>query len=235
MNIIKLIFKNPMTEWVLWIFLLVRLFFKHKDKNLKIKYLAFASSDCFYGKYNVIYDRAQLYKVSLGDFSYVGSNDKIARTSIGKFCCLGPEVIIGLGFHPTAKFVSSHPVFYSLLAQSGITFAKKQYFDEFHETVIENDVWVGARTTILGGVRIGNGAIIAANSVVTKDVPPYAIFGGVPAKLIRYRFTDEEIAIIESSKWWDQDIEWLKNNYKLLHDVKALKHFLETEHDEKNR
>jgi acetyltransferase-like isoleucine patch superfamily enzyme len=94
---------------------------------------------------------------------------------------------------------------------------KKQLADEFQarmdvsfpKVIIENDVWVGANVYIKNGITIHNGAIVAAGSVVTKDVPAFAIVGGVPAKLIRYRFEQEVIDKILASKWWDQDLDSL--------------------------
>jgi virginiamycin A acetyltransferase len=78
--------------------------------------------------------------------------------------------------------------------------------------VIEEDVWVGANSIILGGVTIGRGSIIAAGSVVNNDVPPYSVAGGVPAKFIKKRFSDESIKILEESKWWTWETEKIKNN-----------------------
>lgn len=212
--------KNPITLWLKWIFLRMRVVSKNKGKNLDIKYLATVSFNCVFGRYNVINERSQLSAVNLDDFSYISRDCYILKASIGKFCCLGPEVIVGLGIHPTENFVSSHPVFYSTLRQCGTTFADNQYFDEFKVTTIGHDVWIGARSIILDGVNIGNGSIVAAGAVVTKDVPSYAIVGGVPARVIRYRFSPNEIQIIEKSKWWLRDHDWLKRNFNIFHDLK---------------
>lgn len=93
--------------------------------------------------------------------------------------------------------------------------------------VIENDVWIGAQTTILTGVTIGNGAIIAANSVVTKDVPPYAIVGGTPAKVLKYRFSKEIINRLLEIKWWDWEIEKIKKNKHLFYGNITLEKLME--------
>ncbi len=91
---------------------------------------------------------------------------------------------------------------------------------------IGNDVWIGANVLILDGVTIGNGAIIAAGAVVTKDVPPYAVVGGVPAKIIKYRFNKEEIDFLEQLKWWEKDEKWLTEYGKYFNNVELLKNIL---------
>ena len=94
--------------------------------------------------------------------------------------------------------------------------------------VIGNDVWIGANVSILPGVYIGDGAVIAAGAVVTKDVEPYAIVGGVPAKVIRYRFSPKEIYILLKIKWWDWSVEEVERNIELLYDpVKFIAAFLD--------
>lgn len=84
------------------------------------------------------------------------------------------------------------------------------------DIIIENDVWIGAKSTILSGIKIANGAVVAATSTVTKDVPPYAIVAGNPAKIIRYRFTEEQIKNLLSIAWWDWDEQKIKDNALLL-------------------
>ena len=80
------------------------------------------------------------------------------------------------------------------------------------DIIIENDVWIGANSTVMSGIKIGNGAIVAAGSTVTKNVPPYAIVAGNPAKVVKYRFTDEQIKKLLSIAWWDWDEQKIKNN-----------------------
>ena len=211
--------------WFRWVVFKVILERKYKNKNLKIGNMTFFS-ECQFGRFNVMYSKVYLHKVSLGDFTYIANNTNITNTDIGKYCCIASDVLIGLGKHPSHTFVYSHPIFFSTLGQSQISFAEKSYFCELSNTKIGHDVWIGARVIIIGGITIGNGAIIAAGAVVTKDVPAYAIVGGVPANIIRYRFNIDQIKYLEKIQWWDFDIDWLKRNFEYFHDLDKLKKIL---------
>jgi len=196
--------------------------YSHRKKYLRLGYMT-RVKNCRFDSYNTLYDYVYLNKVQLGSYTYIGRGSEIHNTIIGKFCSIGPKVLCGLGKHPANTFVSTHPVFFSTAKQAQITFADKNYYNEFEKIVIGNDVWVGARAMILDGVKIGDGAIVGAGAVVTKDVPPYAIVGGVPARIIRYRFQEDEIKYLLNLKWWDKDIQWIKNNFKRFHDIKNFK------------
>ena len=218
---IKSLLKNPFTVWLKRTIDNINLEINYRHKHLKIGYMS-KVSNCTFGLYNTIYENVILNSVQLGDFSYVANNTKIGRTKIGKFCSIGPNCRIGLGKHPTRNFVSTRPIFFSMGKQSQITFADKNYFKEFEEIEIGNDVWIGANVIILDGVKIGDGAIVAAGSIVTKDVPPYAIVGGVPARILRYRFSEEEIRELLQIKWWNFRIDDLSKNFKVFHDIKKM-------------
>lgn len=203
--------KNPFSLWIYWLVRKIYFEKKYAKNKLKIGYLASVKA-CTFGKYNSLYDGASLGYVTMGDFSYASTNSRITNAKIGKFVCIGPEVICGLGKHPSRNFVSVHPVFFSPNRQAQITFATQSHFEEIVPIQIGNDVWIGARALVLDGVNIGDGAIVGAGAVVTRDVPPYAIVGGVPAKILRYRFEPDEIDFLLASKWWDRDIDWLREN-----------------------
>jgi len=165
-------------------------------------------------------DDCILYNLKLGSYSYISFRVSAMNTEIGKFCSVAQGVGINLGMHPSNTFVSSSPVFFSIVKQCGVTFSDKSYFREIGSNKIGNDVWIGANTIIMGDITIGDGAIIGAGSIVTRDIPPYSISVGVPAKVIKYRFTPEEIDFLLQFKWWDRESDWLKNNYKDFHDIK---------------
>jgi acetyltransferase-like isoleucine patch superfamily enzyme len=156
------------------------------------------------------------------DFSYIASNSRVTNSKIGKYCSIGSDAIIGLGRHPSRTFVSSHPIFYSTACQSQISFVTEAIFDEFAPINIGNDVWIGTRAVILDGVTIGDGAIVGAGSVVTKDIPPYAIVTGIPATILRYRFDIAEITFLTELKWWDKDISWLRKNSSKFSNIKKI-------------
>lgn len=215
----KFLIKNPVVVWISKLIIATILELKYKDKKLKIGYGAYAKKTTF-GNYNRLYDGVSLNNVSLGDFSYVAKGTKIANATIGKFCSIGPDCKVALSKHPTKDFVSTHPAFFSIVKRVNVTFADKNYFNEFEKISIGNDVWIGANSIVLDGVNIGDGAIIAAGSIVSKDIPPYAIAGGVPAKIIKYRFDNDEIEKLLNIKWWNMDIKFLKDNFKNFHNIK---------------
>lgn len=223
---IKLLLKNPVSIWLRWVLFKINVILKYSSKHLALGYLSHFNN-CQFGQYNTIYEKVSLSNVILGDYSYVANSTKIMNANIGKFCSIAHEVLIGLAKHPSHTFVSSHPIFFSPLKQSQITFAEQSYFDEYEEINIGNDVWIGARAVVVDGVTIGNGAIVAAGAVVTKDVPAYAIVGGVPARVLKYRFDQTEVGFLNRFKWWDKDINWLRENANQFHDIKQfmlLKH-----------
>jgi acetyltransferase-like isoleucine patch superfamily enzyme len=160
-----------------------------------------------------------LCKTQIGDYSYLGRNCNVNTAAIGKFCSIASEVYIGLGSHPLAPFVSTHPIFYLRKPFRDWDFADRDYQSEYAHTTIGNDVWIGLRAAIRDGVKVGDGAVIAAGAIVTRDIPPYAIVAGVPARILRYRFPPETIQFLMEFKWWDRGEDWLRDNWRMFHDV----------------
>ena len=165
----------------------------------------------------------------LGYGSYIGPYSKISA-HIGRFTSIASFVCTVAGRHAyQAPFATTCPMFFSLNpnhSQSGSTFATEQMFEELKFAVPEkqldveigNDVWIGERAMLIGGVHIADGAVVLAGAVVTKNVPPYAIVGGVPAKIIRYRYDEETISFLLQAQWWNE-------NWKLLTDIRKLKDY----------
>lgn len=213
--------KNPLTIWLSRYLKCLALETINRKKHLKIYYNS-CVSNCSFGLYNTIYANVRLAEVILGDYTYIAENSCLNNIKIGKFCSIGPDVLTGLGGHPTNTFVSSHPAFFSTRRQTQITFAKEDCFIENASVKIGNDVWIGARAIILDGVTIGDGVIIGAGAVVTKDVPPYAIAVGVPAQIKKYRFSKEQIDFLLQLKWWDKDFEWLLQNQKIFLNIESM-------------
>lgn len=203
-SILKSIFsiKNQNEHKVLTI-LGVRLKFKSKKRNKQPQNLPVTKgSSRFCAEHKLLIpDVDKVGKYTYCDLVYISGRD----TEFGSFCSIGAEAKIAFGEHPT-EFLSSSPFFYQNL---GFKNVEKEM--DFHKPcVIGNDVWIGNSAFIKGGVKIGDGAIVGAYAVVTKDVPPYAIVGGVPAKIIRYRFDEETIKSLLELKWWDLPDEVIK-------------------------
>lgn len=179
-------------------------------------------SSCKFEGHNRICRASYVSRSYIGFGSYIGNNCNIVSTKVGKYSCIGPYVRTTSGVHPT-DYVSMHPAFYSLRGQAGFTYAKKQLFDERmdrdYHTIIGNDVWIGDSALLMEGVHIGNGAVVAAGAVVTKDVPPYAIVAGVPAKIIRYRFDKNIRTQLSKVEWWNKDENWIKKHAENFTDV----------------
>ena len=144
---------------------------------------------------------SDLNEVTLGDYSYINSG-KCYLATIGKFCSIGQNVRIG-GFATHPQNISTHPSFFHPNPQIRISFYKDKTHKDYIPIEIGNDVWIGDNVSIIDGVKIGTGSIIGAGAIVTKDIPPYCIAVGVPAKIIRKRFDNDSITSLLKTKWWD--------------------------------
>lgn len=149
-------------------------------------------------------------KVGIGDYTFIGARSVIgpADVVIGRYTSIGPDTLVGINSHPVDN-PSSSAVFYSSAWGRRIDLRKKH---NSSPVVIGNDVWVGARSVIMPGVTVCDGAIIGACSVVTKDVGPYSIVAGVPARKIRSRFSQEYIEKLSLTKWWKFDLDELETS-----------------------
>lgn len=180
--------------------------------NPKISKFSFVSSNNQIDPRAVIYRMVKMKRSSIGRYSYVGNGTDVECADIGQFCSISDHCRIGMGGH-TLSYISSCPLF-----TQKINGCQEQWVEtdihavEEKRAVLGNDVWVGSHVLINGGVTVGHGAVIGAGAVVVKDVPPYAIVGGVPAKVIRYRFSPEIIEKLLELQWWKYDDMFLKKH-----------------------
>lgn len=171
--------------------------------------------------FNKIFQNTYVINSTIDLHSYIQENSRINNAIIGKFCSIGPNVSIGPGIH-NIDSVSTHPSFYSTKQKLVIIFSNKDDIITNKQTTIGNDVWIGINAIILDGINVADGAIIAAGSVVTKNVLPYEIVAGVPAKPIKKRFGEKIIQELQHSKWWNNSNEWFKDNLNYMESPKKL-------------
>ncbi len=162
-----------------------------------------------------VYGFTQVSNSTIGDFSYVGRKSRIIHADVGKFCSIAGEVKVGMATHTLNK-LSTSPIFSEKKNSTHYSWVNISNVNPYKRVIVGNDVWIGVRAMIIGGNSIGNGAVIAAGAIVTKDVPPYAIVAGVPAKVIRYRFSNDIIERLEKLQWWNLPEEFLKENISIF-------------------
>ncbi|ELB2734427.1 TPA: hypothetical protein ACPJ21_002448 [Vibrio alginolyticus] len=159
-----------------------------------------------------------IYSSKIGCHSYTGKNTIILHADIGAFCSISWNVSIGGADHDYSR-VCQH----SFLYDPDSTLRPSQFGAKYNrfspELVIGNDVWIAAGAVIKRGIIIGDGAVIGANAVVTENVPAYAIVVGSPAKIIKYRFTEDIIELLTKIRWWDWSVDKIEKNYHLLSEA----------------
>ena len=169
-----------------------------------------ALRDCEIEKTASVGMASNCIRVKMGRYSYMGFYNSVCDTTIGSFCSIASYCAIGGGRHPL-NAVSTSPVFYAGRNSMGKNFSNIPE-EENQGVEIGNDVWIGEAVFINDGVKIGTGAVIGAHSVVTKDIPPYAIVAGAPARVLRYRFDEETVKKLLECRWWDWPDEKLSKD-----------------------
>lgn len=156
---------------------------------------------------------------SMDRLSYIGDSTVVINTNIGKFCSISWGVTLGPEEHDYTR-LTSHSFLYSL---KSFSLTPHKHYSPFEkECKIGNDVWIGCNSTVLRGVVVGDGAVIGANALVTKDVPPYAIVVGSPAKILKYRFEKSIIEELMNLQWWNLPIEVISAHTELFAEHPSL-------------
>lgn len=179
------------------------LFFKRK-KNEVDKYV----------KKVVFFANVEFVNSTIGIYSYIARNTIVHNTKIGNFCSIGPNVVIGYGDHPL-HLLSTSSVFYDSETDFDLK-PKKTTFYGNQKVEIGSDVWIGANVFIKNGIQIGDGAVIGAGAVVLKDVEPFSIIVGVPAKCKSFRFEKDKINRLIELEWWNWSLNVIEENFDSL-------------------
>ena len=190
-------------------------------KKITHKHIAVSAiwdSNSSFSEYSHILRGAQLSNSQVGRYSRVGNNCKLTNVSIGNFSCIGANCVLGVGQHPT-NYLTYHSIFYKK-GNWGWHDDWIKYPDGFKEQAqitIGNNVWIGRNVIVMDGVTIGDNAIVATGAIVTKDVPPFSIVGGVPAKVIKTLFTEEMRERLQKIQWWNLPDEEITKVIDLFH------------------
>lgn len=161
----------------------------------------------------------------IGRYTYTGIGTSIRTAEIGRFCSLAWNVSVGGGNHDFEHVTTSPLWRFRMLDEGDMNHgANKELnkrYDDFGSCVVGHDVWIATNAVVLRGVKVGNGAVIGAGAVVTKDVEPYSIVAGVPAKKIKMRFDDKIIEALEEIQWWNWPVEVVRTHVDLIYSTKV--------------
>lgn len=183
--------------------------------NPRISKLGLIDNKSSFDKTARICRYVKIINSNIEGFTYVAQRTLILQGNVGKFCSIASDCRIGLANH-SLDYIATSPIFTLKNNATRYKWLNKDLFNAIRTVNIGHDVWIGIGSTIMGGVSIGNGAVVAAGAIVTKDVPPYAIVAGVPAKVIKYRFDNEVIEFLIELCWWDWSIDKLKSKLEFF-------------------
>lgn len=196
-------------------YFLIKVYKKVCYKNVKVGFRSKIAKKASFEGYNKV-EHHSYFSGEMGKGSYIGEYTNFIG-KIGRYCSVGAKVNVLALTHPVRKFVSTSPCFYSTKKQAGLSYVDTQKFNEFlcvqgteYPVVLGNDVYIGYGVTIIAPVVIGDGAVVAAGAIVTKDVEPYTIVAGNPAKEVGKRFADIEINKLQQIQWWNRDEKWIR-------------------------
>lgn len=178
--------------------------------NPAVSLLAIVDTFSLIDKRAKVHHKAKVFHSRIGSYSYIGKRGTLVFAEVGSFCSVAADACVGMGKHDLSK-LSTSPIFTEKVNGTGHSWTENAPFS-YEKVIVGSDVWIGERAMVMGGRTIGNGAVIAAGAVVTKDVPPYAVVGGVPAKVIKYRFSPEIIDALEKLEWWSLPESVLKEH-----------------------
>lgn len=183
-----------------------------------ISLLSYWDSSSNFTKYTRLSALVRLLGCNIGKYTIINRGCSLVYTTIGNFSSLAGYIQLGAGRHPL-NYISTSEIFYHKNSLTNL-WVKPIDFTGNLPITIGSDVWIGSQAFVMGGVKIGHGAVVGSRSVVTKDVPPYAIVAGVPAKIIKYRFSEDVIERLLEIKWWDFDDEEIQKNIDFFRESK---------------
>lgn len=179
--------------------------------------------------------KTKLIDCNIGTGVDMGTGNSWFGCKIGRYCVIGGNCKNIVGHHPTTFYVAMNSKFYSPRKDGFVN--ERLYWDDYkyadkekkYYNIIGNDVYITSDVILLEGVKIGDGAVITPGSVVTKNVPPYAIVRGNPAKIVTYRFREDDIQFLLKLKWWEKDVNWIRLHVNNFSNIKKLRKQIEEE------
>lgn len=175
--------------------------------------------DSQFGEFVEIGFSNNIQESTIDDYSYTCENCQIIYSYVGKFVNIASYVRLNPSPHPMQKVTQHHMLYRKEMFGFGEDDSRFFDFRRSKKVHIGHDVWLGHNVVVMGGVTIGNGAVIGSGAIVTKDIPPYAIAVGNPARVIKYRFDDKTIENLQKISWWDWDNEKIKNSLDEFHQI----------------